>query len=193
MLRALQKLDIDKLPFADYLINCKPHVDSPSYLKSKDIYDLSSIFEGGKTSFAPLSDWPRDHIKTTLDDTQFSALQHALTKELAIIQGPPGTGKTYVGLKIIRALLNNEQVRCESPILVICYTNHALDQFLEGVLEFEESVVRIGGRSKSEILKDHNIRKIMYESGKTGKQHHRTRQDINYQLEILQGEKKKGT
>jgi hypothetical protein len=54
-------------------------------------------------------------------------------------------------------------------------------------MEFEESVVRIGGRSKSEILKDRNIRKIMYESGKTGKQHHRTRQDINYQLDTIQG------
>jgi hypothetical protein len=37
-----------------------------------------------------LGDWPRDQIKTTLDDTQFEALKHAMTKELAIIQGPPG-------------------------------------------------------------------------------------------------------
>lgn len=34
-----------------------------------------------------------------------SAIEQALTKELAIIQGPPGTGKTYVGLKVIRTLL----------------------------------------------------------------------------------------
>ena len=37
------------------------------------------------------------------------------------------------------------------PILVLCQTNHALDQFLEGILEFEPRVVRIGGRSQSEV------------------------------------------
>lgn len=45
-------------------------------------------------------------------------------------------GKTYVGLKIVQALLRNESVWQISaqkfPILVVCYTNHALDQFLEG-------------------------------------------------------------
>ncbi|KAH8090174.1 Nfx1-type zinc finger-containing protein [Aureococcus anophagefferens] len=44
------------------------------------------------------------------------------------------------------------------PLLVVCYTNHALDAFLEGVLEFEPNVIRVGGRSKSEKLADHNLR-----------------------------------
>ena len=35
-----------------------------------------------------------------LDDSQYRALQMALTKEFAVIQGPPGTGKTYIGLKV---------------------------------------------------------------------------------------------
>lgn len=46
------------------------------------------------------------------------------------------TGKTHVGLKIARALLSNENLWSDglnpSPMLVVCYTNHALDQFLEG-------------------------------------------------------------
>lgn len=37
------------------------------------------------------------------------------------------------------------------PILVLCHTNHALDQFLEGILKFEPRVVRVGGRSQSEV------------------------------------------
>lgn len=41
-----------------------------------------------------------------------------------------------MGLKIVQALLTNETVWQISlqkfPILVVCYTNHALDQFLEG-------------------------------------------------------------
>jgi superfamily II DNA or RNA helicase len=73
-----------------------------------------------------------------LDSSQAEALYAALTKKLAVIQGPPGTGKTYLGLKIVQALLHNWQYwegvekRQPTPILVICYTNHALDQFLEG-------------------------------------------------------------
>ena len=46
------------------------------------------------------------------------------------------SGKTYVGLKIAQALLTNRNVwndvDDQSPMLVVCYTNHALDQFLEG-------------------------------------------------------------
>ena len=65
------------------------------------------------------------------------AFKMALTKRFAVIQGPPGTGKTYVGLKIARVLLqssllwqNEEQ---HSPILMVSYTNHALDEFLGGL------------------------------------------------------------
>lgn len=43
------------------------------------------------------------------------------------------SGKTYVGLKIAQALLANQELREDNtPMLVVCYTNHALDQFLEG-------------------------------------------------------------
>lgn len=41
-----------------------------------------------------------------------------------------------MGLKIVQALLTNQdawqRTDQNSPILVVCYTNHALDQFLEG-------------------------------------------------------------
>lgn len=39
------------------------------------------------------------------------------------------------------------------PILVVCYTNHALDQFLEGIHQFHpKGIVRVGGRSQSETM-----------------------------------------
>ena len=38
-----------------------------------------------------------------------------------------------------------------------CYTNHALDQFLEHLLPVTKNIVRIGGGSKSEILKPYNL------------------------------------
>jgi hypothetical protein len=39
-----------------------------------------------------------------------------------------GTGKTFVGLKVMRSLLDNKALRRKGPILVVCFTNHALDQ-----------------------------------------------------------------
>lgn len=81
--------------------------------------------------------WP-DRKSLGFNESQMRAFKLALTKEFAVIQGPPGTGKTYVGLKIAQALLENTsfwQKRGErSPILMVSYTNHALDQFLEGLL-----------------------------------------------------------
>ena len=76
----------------------------------------------------------------------------ALTRELAVIQGPPGTGKTYIALKVVRCLLDNSRFWFGNstkgcPILVICYTNHALDQFLEGIIQnVPEKIVRLGSR-----------------------------------------------
>ena len=71
------------------------------------------------------------------------AFKMALTKRLAVIQGPPGTGKTYVGWKIARVLLQTpslwEDAKERTPILMVSYTNHALDQFLEGVLSTTKS------------------------------------------------------
>lgn len=95
----------------------------------------------------------------------------ALTKEMCIIQGPPGTGKTYIGLKIVSSYLINRVMwdpQFSSPILVVCYTNHALDQFLEGIQEcviddHKPSIVRVGGRCKSEKLADCVLRQRVQE------------------------------
>lgn len=35
------------------------------------------------------------------------------------------------------------------PILIVCYTNHALDQFLDGIRKFCEKVGRVGGKLSS--------------------------------------------
>ncbi|CAG2235691.1 unnamed protein product [Mytilus edulis] len=110
--------------------------------------------------------WPDPEL-LHLDNSQFDAVRTALSKEFVIIQGPPGTGKTYIGLKIVRALLHNKSLWTTDPItrehnnkplLVVCYTNHALDQFLEGIINFYKGdVLRLGGRSSSEIMKNYGI------------------------------------
>lgn len=92
-----------------------------------------------------------------LNDSQYKAVQLALTNQFSVIQGPPGTGKTYVGLKIASILIENLK---QKQMLVVCYTNHALDQFLEGLIPFTQNIVRVGNRSKNESLNKFNLSKI---------------------------------
>ncbi|XP_051996715.1 NFX1-type zinc finger-containing protein 1-like [Xyrauchen texanus] len=167
VLEGLQEQDENDLPFQRYIVECNTEVYAPAYLRMEGRkYDLSTIVAEGQDKIPPFNpltpgDWP-DEETMGLDESQLQALKLALTKELAIIQGPPGTGKTYVGLKIARALLENHHAWAfGSPMLVVCYTNHALDQFLEGIHGFlKEGIVRVGGRSNSEILKPFSLREL---------------------------------
>lgn len=70
-----------------------------------------------------------------------------------------GTGKTYIGLRIVEVLLANTT---EWPILIVCHTNHALDQFLEGILKFcnGKELIRIGGKSQSPALENHQLNAV---------------------------------
>ncbi|KUI56519.1 Helicase required for RNAi-mediated heterochromatin assembly 1 [Cytospora mali] len=96
--------------------------------------------------------------KTGLDDTQSEALLSTLCRELSLIQGPPGTGKSYTGEKIIKVLLSNKKKANLGPIMCVCYTNHALDQLLEHLLDDGiKDIIRIGSRSKSERLQDFTL------------------------------------
>ena len=139
-------------------------------------YDLTKALSCKIAVTVPVLDptaWP-SQPQVDLNESQYNALKAALTQEFVVIQGPPGTGKTFVGLRIASGLLTNksiwrrrkpltenEAVRNESqnrsPILVVCYTNHALDQFLEGILQITDSIARVGQRGKSESLKRFNL------------------------------------
>ncbi|KAG8829275.1 hypothetical protein FRC17_006845 [Serendipita sp. 399] len=81
-----------------------------------------------------------------LDDSQSASLLEGLTKTVSLIQGPPGTGKSFIGALLAKAL----QHFADQKILVVCYTNHALDQFLEDLMDIgipEKFMVRLGGKS----------------------------------------------
>ncbi|TLD10377.1 hypothetical protein PgNI_06085 [Pyricularia grisea] len=99
--------------------------------------------------------------RTGLDRGQCEGLTAALTREYALIQGPPGTGKSYVGVQLTRALLACKSKTSLGPIMVICYTNHALDQFLQHLMEVGiDKVIRIGGRSRVPELEGKNLRVV---------------------------------
>ncbi|GKT46258.1 NFX1-type zinc finger-containing protein 1 [Colletotrichum spaethianum] len=81
-----------------------------------------------------------------LDGSQIKSLLHALERPVALIQGPPGTGKSFVGALAAKILLTDPSKR----ILVLSYTNHALDQFLEDLMNIGISpgnMVRLGSKS----------------------------------------------
>ncbi|CAL1283285.1 unnamed protein product [Larinioides sclopetarius] len=110
-------------------------------------------------TFDPLcyEDWPTA-ADLELDDQQLHAFKTALTKKVAVIQGPPGTGKTYIGVKVVQALLENVPL---TPIVICCLTNHALDQFLEHILKFTKKVIRLGHQSESKILPPHVLENLV--------------------------------
>ncbi|PNP79889.1 hypothetical protein FNYG_06586 [Fusarium nygamai] len=106
---------------------------------------------------------------TGLDHGQCLGLVGALTREYALIQGPPGTGKSYLGVQLVRTLLAVKKEAKLGPILIICYTNHALDQFLKHLLDVGiQAIIRIGGRSVTEELDSKNLRVVSKETQKTG-------------------------
>ncbi|NXN81607.1 ZNFX1 protein, partial [Bombycilla garrulus] len=174
VLEGLQKMREADIPFQKYIVECDVQVKEPAYLTADTAYNLAPLMKTSREEKCPNSlksvyilepnQWlSMEALK--LDESQMQALNLALTKELAIIQGPPGTGKTYVGLKIVQALLTNDHVwqstPLKCPILIVCYTNHALDQFLEGILSFQSNgIVRVGGRSSSEALHRFTLKEL---------------------------------
>eukprot|EP00892_Ulva_mutabilis_P006560 jgi/Ulvmu1/4276/UM197_0003.1 len=107
------------------------------------------------------------HRVEGLDHAQREAFDQALRREVALIQGPPGTGKTYVAINVARALLAHRANR----LLIVTYTNHALDQILEAILDSgleEESLLRIGGRCENERIEKLGLFALMREQNKPG-------------------------
>ena len=186
VLKSLQKTTEESLPFKRYIVGERkeksifdeeldeekeetvvPHY--PRYLLAGARYDLTPLMKedcqelGKAVAVCAEKRWPGEDM-LALDTSQLEAVQHALTREVAVVQGPPGTGKTFIGLKVAEVLLLNHKVwnKNSGPILVLCYTNHALDQFLEGILKFHNSeVVRVGSRSKCEALEPFNLSNVL--------------------------------
>ncbi|KAH8693395.1 hypothetical protein GQ44DRAFT_792364 [Phaeosphaeriaceae sp. PMI808] len=188
-LKALQRMKRDsEIPFQETLApthktSSRQEVllDPPAYSLERNFrFNLKCLMKGGSDLWlSPRGEFNTEKLKasSTLDDKQAIALIHGLTTELALIQGPPGTGKSYVGIAMIKVLLDNthrghHRLRAQrpdiGPVICVCYTNHALDQLLEelhssGVTQ----IIRIGSQSKSEVLKPLNLREVSGRMDKT--------------------------
>ncbi|CDW82430.1 UNKNOWN [Stylonychia lemnae] len=152
VLKKIKEIDRwEKIPFDKYFVGLERTViDRPPMYQ---LFEQSNILQNVQ-QFINLE------ISTkNFDESQLNAIKACLYQELAIIQGPPGTGKTYVGQIFVSILLKiKEKFNVKNgPILLVCYTNHALDQFLDLVSGFTGNFVRIGGNIKNEKFKNHTF------------------------------------
>lgn len=188
VLENIQQMQKDsRLPFQEWIVpnlagdsaaiaRAYVNVPPPLYARSPGFsYDLKPILKDPEDGLfldvsADNSTIPHElNERTSLDRGQCEALITALTREFALIQGPPGTGKSYLGIQVMRVLIHNKKNARLGPILVVCYTNHALDQFLEHLIKVGiDKVIRIGGESKSHILEGKNLRLASLGESKTG-------------------------
>ena len=137
--------------------DCKVQINS-----SHDI--IKALYSKDEETDDAVLDW-----KSICNPSQIKAIQLALSNQVSLIQGPPGTGKSYVGTILAKILVSSNLMQKKSPpLVVICYTNQALDTFLENLLDFTPKIVRIGGRSKSLKLEDHNLNSLKKYLSDTG-------------------------
>lgn len=181
VLKALKSFKDNSFPLADYIVHASKRQELPDYqvralnaqkkfklpIKPKSV-SVNDKARPQKDVIMPvdvenLKTWPTSK-KLGLDESQYRALTGALTNKLMLIQGPPGTGKTFIGMKIASYLLENRKLWSLAddprPMLVVCYTNHALDQFLTGLLSATGSMVRLGGGCKEPKLEKKCIRNL---------------------------------
>ncbi|KAL2044224.1 hypothetical protein N7G274_002929 [Stereocaulon virgatum] len=119
---------------------------SPPLLESTSIIDLvATVRSDPSCDLQQALELPKP---TRLDLSQVECFMAGLTQRFSLVQGPPRTGKSFIGALIAKAIYRFSS----QNILVVCYTNHALDQFLEDLLKVgipHGSIVRLGSAGKS--------------------------------------------
>ncbi|KAG8748916.1 hypothetical protein FRC14_001814 [Serendipita sp. 396] len=168
------KVEPTTVAFSKYLIQHEKDslinlvMDPPEYTTKRGFeWDLSCLFNSpapvrmkvnDSQSIATAEYYMKNRSDTLLDPSQAEAMVSCLTREVALIQGPPGTGKSYTAIQLLRVLVRNRV----GPILMVAFTNHALDHLLESVLkkDITRKIVRLGGRSQSEALQPYLLDKV---------------------------------
>ncbi|KAI0779559.1 hypothetical protein C8Q74DRAFT_1217042 [Fomes fomentarius] len=157
----------ESVPFARYLVHHpldfyrNLQIALPAYARLPDFsFQLASLFppESGVDDLklvvtSPASiEGAREALKRSsrLDPSQADAMVDALTREVSLIQG-----SSYTGVELLRVLISNGA----GPILMIAFTNHALDHMLRSVLDAKitQKIVRLGSRSADERIAEYSI------------------------------------
>jgi hypothetical protein len=139
ILKNLQNMQrLCRLPFRQWILpdihnrqaNAKVYHEIPIPLYARQpgfSFDLKPILKDGESAMSiDASSSCEDAAliqelasKTGLDPGQCKALVAALTREFTFVQGPPGTGKSYLGLQILKVLLNVKDKANLGPIVVV--------------------------------------------------------------------------
>lgn len=142
----LQRLrDMKELPMDNQLLdkNSKEDLEIPDKMQ-KTLNGLAQAHATNTTAqFPQLASKP-----LIISGAQLESLINGLKNPLAQIQGPPGTGKSFIGALIVRLILKQTRHR----VLVLSYTNHALDQFLSELMDIgveQSSIVRLGSKASA--------------------------------------------
>ena len=161
VLRALQTMDLEGLPFCEELVCGQNPQEPPSYIGDSATIDAHIVYNNLPNAFPIISFLEHEgQGDTTLDDSQMKAIKLALCRRVAVVQGPPGTGKTFIGVQLVK-LIRSISTRPNSPVLLLTYKNHALDEFLKEMVKlYPGDVVRIGGRSNEPELERYNLSEI---------------------------------
>jgi len=183
-------------PLSDHICSLSPEIEPPVYVQENSVFDLSSVATDGpqKAAFEKidiLNQWPSS-AGDALDQTQWAAMQQILTKSLSIIQGPPGTGKTHVSKLALEILVKNRRLD-DPPIIIAAQTNHALDQLLGHVSNFDPTYIRLGGRSTNAEVKQRALYEVrqkeripLIPGGKLGESNARLKAQAKKIIEILE-------
>lgn len=96
ILQALQNIKEDKIPLEKYLLHGDTDVPLPEYFEENSKIDFRPIlvktsgehdeFDGTLSDVKDISTWPNVQ-QLGLDESQYKALQLAITKSVALIQG----------------------------------------------------------------------------------------------------------
>ncbi|HPQ35684.1 MAG TPA: AAA domain-containing protein, partial [Tenuifilaceae bacterium] len=83
--------------------------------------------------------------KNELDEVQHLNVQNAVrANDYYLIQGPPGTGKTS---KVLVEIVRNS-IKPDKAIMVVAFTNRAVDQICEKLIELKVDCIRLGKGDK---------------------------------------------
>ncbi|KAM3068636.1 hypothetical protein ACMFMG_011160 [Clarireedia jacksonii] len=134
--------DMTEIPLAEELLSYDKDqtIEGPSF-QPKQLKNKISNMTG--KDLQPLLNTEKSIL---LDTSQIDALLAIIFQRVSVIQGPPGTGKSFIGALGAKILHDSTS----QTILVVCFTNHALDQFLEDLLDIgipSSKMVRLGAKS----------------------------------------------
>lgn len=176
MLVALQKLPHERFPLQYHLAALDTDIGPPESLENDPIMHLGSLTRRKDDPAGIHDDLALGSIdvlgsfpaitNSSMDASQMAACKRILTQKLAIVQGPPGTGKTFTSVAALKVLIENAKPG-DPPIIIAAQTNHAVDQLLNHILTFEDSVLRLGGRSSLEnkLIQEHTLYNMRQKHG----------------------------